>query len=451
MDSWFRQASAAASNFAGYVAELKDRAARVVNAVEVQRQGYFSAEQDDEVRALLASYCQCRNAMLDLVQDCQTRVDRGPADNYDAIFLVGYATSCVLVDAARFLRDVAESKPVIRRRLNQPVPEFNIEGGTYDRVQKSLVSVRHGWRLLRARQYFVANRDHLRDMAEQCSLVPLWEVAERLSDQLDVSVDRFARVKVNTRVDQWVRATGRNLVQRNLYGVQRLFSSMMADVYLRSGHQPQLPERIVTELAQIIRPGDVMVVRKEHALTNYFLPGHWPHAALYLGTASDLNTAGLASAPAVARCWPQIECPHGTPRVFEAMKDGVRIRQWNSALACDSVVLLRPLLPPAVIATALARVLEHEGKSYDFDFDFGRSDRLVCTEVIYRAYDGVEGTRIPLTRRAGRPTFSGLDLVRLALDRQGFEVITTFVPQHAPSLVDQTHATAAIKHVLENG
>jgi len=51
---------------------------------------------------------------------------------------------------------------------------------------------------------------------------------------------------------------------------------------------------------------------------------------------------------------------------------------------------------------ALARGLSHEGKAYDFDFDFTRSDRMVCTEVVYRTYDGVGGMAFELKRRAVR-------------------------------------------------
>ena len=53
-------------------------------------------------------------------------------------------------------------------------------------------------------------------------------------------------------------------------------------------------------------------------------------------------------------------------------------------------------------------------------FDFFRSDRLVCTEVIYRAFDGVGGISIPLRERAGRPTLSAEDLLDLAVDGGGF-------------------------------
>jgi hypothetical protein len=61
-----------------------------------------------------------------------------------------------------------------------------------------------------------------------------------------------------------------------------------------------------------------------------------------------------------------------------------------------------------------------------FDFDFFRSDRLVCTGVIYRAYDGLGDLRFELRERGGRPTFSAEDLLDLAVDRGQFEPIALF-------------------------
>ena len=76
----------------------------------------------------------------------------------------------------------------------------------------------------------------------------------------------------------------------------------------------------------------------------------------------------------------------------------------------------------------MARGMFHTGKSYDFDFDFTRADRLVCTEVVYRSYSGVNGVRFDLTRRAGRMTLSAEDLIGMAISGRHFDVVATYAP-----------------------
>ena len=63
---------------------------------------------------------------------------------------------------------------------------------------------------------------------------------------------------------------------------------------------------------------------------------------------------------------------------------------------------------------------------YNFDFDFFSSDRLVCTEVVYRSYDGLDGIQFPLTERAGRKTLSAEDLLDFALNADVFEPVAIF-------------------------
>ena len=61
-----------------------------------------------------------------------------------------------------------------------------------------------------------------------------------------------------------------------------------------------------------------------------------------------------------------------------------------------------------------------------FDFNFFNSDRIVCTEVIYRAYDGLEGLEFPLRERAGRKTLSAEDLLDFAMDTGAFTPVAIF-------------------------
>ncbi|MBA3585426.1 MAG: hypothetical protein H0W36_13055 [Gemmatimonadetes bacterium] len=116
------------------------------------------------------------------------------------------------------------------------------------------------------------------------------------------------------------------------------------------------------------------------------------------------------------------------------MKDGVRIRPIDSPLASDSIVVLRPTLEESHIAAALAQALLHEGKPYDFDFDFSCSHRMVCTEVVYRAYDGVADVRFDLKRHVGRFALAAGDLLRMALAEKHFTVVAVFSPAHGAEL-----------------
>lgn len=442
---WLLSAKRTVEHLSAYLAELRERAERLVESISPISRGYFSPSEDDEIQALLVSYYQTRRALLDLIHECLEASKTQEQEEYDAIFLTAFAGASVLVDAARFLREVTESRPHLRRKLNQEITAYAIPGGTYDTVQRSLFQSFNVWRLYRAMNYFDAHREPLREVAKEHALESLFEIAVRLRPRLDVPVERFLRAKMRTRTDQWVRGAARMLIARVVYDMRKLVSSMMADVYVRSGHRPQLPEQVVTQLIKHVQPGDVIVVRKDFALTNYFLPGYWPHAALYLGHAHELAAMQLREQPEAKRRWGRIESSDGVPRVLESMKDGVLLRSWQSPLASDSCLILRPQLPPQWIANGLGRVLAHEGKPYDFDFDFRRSDRLVCTEVIYRAYDGLLDLRFPLVTRVGRPTLSGGDLVKLAQENMLLKPVCVYAPRFFPDVV----VDARIQEVLK--
>ena len=91
------------------------------------------------------------------------------------------------------------------------------------------------------------------------------------------------------------------------------------------------------------------------------------------------------------------------------------MRSLSCPFGSDAITIIRSSIDRQEIASAIGRGFFHDGKPYDFDFDFARSDRLVCTEVVYRSYEGVGGVEFQLTRRAGRLNLSAEDLLRKAL------------------------------------
>ncbi|HEX2477365.1 MAG TPA: YiiX/YebB-like N1pC/P60 family cysteine hydrolase [Lacipirellulaceae bacterium] len=448
-----------------YLRDLKSQVEAIFEPGAADVRGYITPSQEIHVRQLQFSYWKTRNALYELVFDIWRdieRLDRATPQQ----FLVAFAAASLLVDAARFLREKFHRSDVIRRKLDEPDIVHGIPPRMYDEVQKSLTSPYHAWHLWQATRYYDRHRDQFLESAKLHGLEPMISIIDQRRDRLRPSLPMYLRTRVKVRGRRAARRVGRDVLGRGVYALQEALGRGMARVSTRPRHAPSLPREIRARFIELLRPGDVLVVRKEFAASNYFLPGYWPHAALFLGTVDDLRQLGLsddvhagprlsqlaAATPSTAvlhhdetNAW-SAGRPH--PCVLEAIKDGVRIRSVNSALNSDSVVLIRPLMEPADIAHALSHGLMHEGKPYDFDFDFCYSHRLVCTEVVYRAYEGVAGAQFDLRRHVGRFALAAGDLLRMALAGRHFTVQAAYVPTRS-SHVEIGPAAAQIVRRVE--
>ena len=203
-----------------------------------------------------------------------------------------------------------------------------------------------------------------------------------------------------------------------LAGVAEGVGRVASELHVSTGKR--VNSAIREQIGDFLQPGDITVTRHEVAVTNLFMPGFWPHAALYVGTPAQRDALGVDVPEDKQARWTDDIC------MLEALKDGVRLRPLSDTLSVDFFVVLRPRIPVDSICKAIERGIVHEGKMYNFDFDFFSSDRLVCTEVIYRSYDGLAGIEFPLAERAGRKTLSAEDLLDYALDHEYFEPVAIF-------------------------
>lgn len=428
---------------------LKARATQFLNGFAASERGFFTPTEDEQARQLLVSYWQSRNALLDLVTGYQATEVR---DEPDAVrFLAAFAGALVLIDGARFIRDEMHDRPVVRNKLNEPEPHFGIEAGCYDKIQQSLTTPAHAWHLYHANQHFENNETTLAEAtAADPDAQQVYELVVRLRERLQVRATQFATARARVQARRLRTRVQRDLVGRAMYGLQKAVSSMVSGVYVRPSHVPRLPASVVSELEEILEPGDILVTRKEHAATNYFLPGYWPHAALFVGDAQRLTMRQLHTHKNVTSHWDElVGLDLAQPRrVVESMKDGVRVRSLAVTLECDAITVLRPKLTAATLDEVVSRAFFHVGKAYDFDFDFSRSDRMVCSEVVYRSFDGVADTRFELKKRAGRLTLAPEDIIRMAIAGTSFDVLACYMPQNGDRLEVDTRAVAIVQDSL---
>jgi hypothetical protein len=302
--------------------------------------------------------------------------------------------------------------------LNEAEPRFGIQRKQFTHIYKSVTSPRNAMRIRHVRQM----AERLRPEIPALERDPIMEPVIYILRECESSVHRrkrdFALARLRYRWHS-LRRRRASAVQQALFALLEFGGRIVADI--RYPHErDRVNDTIRAEIEAALEPGDVIVSRHDDALSNLFLPGYWPHCSLHLGRAAQRQKLSIDLDAERARRLVDPLC------VLEARKDGVLFRPLNDTLSVDSVLVLRPEVDAPTIGKAISRAVVHEGKLYDFEFDFFRSDRLVCTGVVYRAYHGLGGIEFQLSERAGRPTLAAEDVVALGLKRRGFRPVVLY-------------------------
>ncbi|MDP9193726.1 MAG: hypothetical protein M3P06_18685 [Acidobacteriota bacterium] len=162
----------------------------------------------------------------------------------------------------------------------------------------------------------------------------------------------------------------------------------------------------------LVRPGDILFERRDWSLTNVGLPGFWPHVSLYVGTPEERRQLfGDAFEARLRDADPQrYDEQLAKATVVEAVGQGVLLSTFEKSADADYLAVIRPRVDDSVKSEAIARALTMVGLPYDFEFDFVTDDRIVCSELIYKAYE--ERLDFPVLRYARRSVTTPNDFVR---------------------------------------
>ncbi len=205
----------------------------------------------------------------------------------------------------------------------------------------------------------------------------------------------------------------KNQADRDRYRIQSDVATLLGDTRIVD-RKPFITIQQIEQMEKELKPGDILLERRNWYLSNPFLPGFWPHAALYVGRPEDLKELGISDHPAVRKHAAEYgkPCSDGHLRtVIEALSEGVVLSSLTHSLHADYAAVLRPQLKKAQTAKAIIRAFEHLGKAYDFNFDFDDRSRLVCSQVIYVVYEGMIDFKT--VRVMGRNTLPCNDIARM--------------------------------------
>lgn len=342
-------------------------------------------------------------------------------------YMLSYAAW--LVQYRRGLEWVELTVPnrALETMLDEAVPSAGIDGGSFARLKRNIIHMRSVGQLFAGYHYYQTLREPLEQagcfaQAHCLELVALieqnYQASRVLLSQrgiLSFGYNAWDIVR-DTSFDAWFPAQARA-------------ARWMGDTRLaRQSRQLIRPEQI-REMGQHLQPADILVTRSNWYLSNAGLPGFWPHSELFIGTPAELrafaqheeirryyaeNTAYDGLLDALQRRFPAAWAAYterartGEARaVIEARSEGVIFTALQDALGADYAAAMRPRAGKVARARAIEAAFSHWGKPYDFNFDFLTDQQLVCTELVYHAWQPSptrQGIHFDLVEVMGRTT-----------------------------------------------
>ena len=402
----------------------------------VTGRGYFAPDEDDRVRQGILVYRNYRLAAYEIILRYRAYASfPGPCGL--RCFLVAFAAALVLYAKSLRIISFAEHVPMLRAKINEHDSKYELDAGFFEDVLAGYSRIRNYRSLLQADAFWRAHRGEAHTLASEAGADWVWLV-ELIRHQRQIVRHRLLHVLWQRFRYDW-RAfchTSLSPFRQARHGLESLLGDHLAEVELTDRPTDStMTAEILTNLAGKLKPGDVLLTRNDHRLTAALLPGFWAHAALFIGDRSALAELGLRSHPHVMKHWEEIPDDSGPGLVIEALAPRVQLNPLEKCLRVDHLVVLRSMLPISEIAAAIGEALAHLGKPYDFEFDFNNSSRVVCTELIYRSYHHRGAVVFSLTKRLGRFTLTGDDLVNHALDGMGASGLEKAVCFHPVALV----------------
>jgi len=386
----------------------------------------------DAVRELLRRYIGYRDVLFRILWKYQRHAEVTNERLSARAFLIDFTAASVIYESAlKFVHQFNRSAKTVAK-LNEPEPNWGIPAGLYDSIRHNLANPENLHLLEVARGYY----DKIQPLFEKHDLeqpAPYRQFHASIARSLETmkEIDESLTARILTV------ATGDavDLARQVQYATQSVISTWIGDIKIR---EPRSGKTLIdpgqlADLSRQLRPGDILLERRNWYLSNAFLPGYWPHGALYVGTADDLQRLGLDQNEYVAKHWEEFSRPDSGGHahvIIEAVSEGVIFSSLEHSIGGgDSVAVLRPKLSAEEIKDAIVRGFSFAGRPYDFEFDFSTTDKLVCTEVVFRAYGGNSGPiDFPVEQIMGRPTMPAINLVRkFAEERNGSKPQLGFV------------------------
>jgi uncharacterized protein YycO len=377
-----------------------------------------------------ADLIEQRQALLDhaFAHECWVYApppaDRQAADIQRTGVVLSLSAALILYDNYLSAISLYRDDPVLRKHLNHADSAFKLRAGELNRIAAMFSSpenrgrVRRGvvWYQLYARDaqagfqgypYLVQSVEQSPSYRMVQETHPLKELGHQFEVFRSVALDTLFGIK-----------------DESTYVSSLVFGNAVGLVETRRGKLDQQPQ-VAAAIAGRLRAGDILLEKTPFRLTDNFIPGHWGHAAVWVGSETELRELGIWDHPVVRPYQAAIREGRG---IVEALRSGVEMNNVPHFLNIDDLAILRQdNLAAGPRAEVILQALRQVGKEYDFNFDAETTQRVFCSKLVYLAYGDLQW---PTTRFLGKVTISPDNIAERAIGDGPLEVAVLYHDGH---------------------
>jgi hypothetical protein len=223
-----------------------------------------------------------------------------------------------------------------------------------------------------------------------------------------------------------------------LHHLSGAFGNLVGSIRWRYGRLLH-NEKIIQEILMQLKPLDIITEKTWFAATDTFIPGHFGHNAIWLGTKEQLLANGMWIHPSIVRVHSQIE---EGKSIIESDRTGTHLKDLRTFMNVDEFAILKlknlDTKPREYVEKLYTVALGQLGKAYDFNFDVETTDKIVCSELLYQSFGEITW---PTEVYLNRFTISPDNVTSLALYKNSPIELTYYVAQVKKDISDLRYKT----------
>ena len=357
------------------------KALRLFEAIEDKE--VLSGADLDALHHLTLNQLSLKDEIAAYIEENQHLVDSaGTYTEKERMELVMISLSALLLRYDNYLIAYInyENNTKLRQFLNDPDSAYDIPANTLSDMTNIYNDISHRTDVQDMIDFYNANIQAHENVDENFFLYLKMMIDQSPSYQLGFENDtEYALINLNSLYTSIldVGEDGLTLVTNEL---SKTLGNTAGLVETRKGKLYDDAD-VAADMRSVLKAGDILLEKTPFRLTDKLIPGHWGHAAVYIGTEEELIALGIWNHSVVV---PFQEDIRAGKLIDEALRDDVQLNTIEHFLNVDDVAIMHDHTESnEAKAERIILALRQLGKEYDFNFDIETSVKIVCSELIY--------------------------------------------------------------------